>query len=255
MKAASFFSSSLWKRRFSSSNTSPGFSARTASSASGPMQSSAKATGLPSTLDSGSTSGFNDISGTRLPSGRPKWLSTVTLPFFIGTLRSTRTSTRLPATSTESIVLKLTLGMHLLLGSTFANDEYQHIAFATTRNQFMACLLAVRGKVLLRGRVGGAHRKLAADRKLAQLAVGAQYRQRAEQPRRVVFEGLSHGVDNTSWLRAATDEYRRVAWCPQDACSTIPPADARCWRRACAPTLRSPRAGHSRPAPSTRGQI
>ena len=138
MKAASFFSSSLWKRRFSSSSTSPGFSARTASSASGPMQSSAKATGLPSALDSGSTSGFSDISGTRLPSGRPKWLSTITLaplaassasvgtarsmrvasvtwPFFIGTLRSTRTSTRLPDTSTESIVLKLTWGMHLLL--------------------------------------------------------------------------------------------------------------------------------------------
>ena len=64
----------------------------------------------------------SDISGTRLPSGRPKWLSTitlaplsassfevgaarsmrvasVTLPFFIGTLRSTRTSTRLPETA------------------------------------------------------------------------------------------------------------------------------------------------------------
>ena len=93
------------------------------------MQSSAKATGLPSALASGSTSGLSDISGTRLPSGRPKWLSTitlapfsassfrvgaarsmrvasVTLPFFIGTLRSTRTSTRLPDTRSESIVLK-----------------------------------------------------------------------------------------------------------------------------------------------------
>ena len=93
------------------------------------MQSSAKATGLPSAWASGSTSGFSDISGTRLPSGRPKWLSTitlaplsassfrvgaarsmrvasVTLPFFIGTLRSTRTSTRLPDTLSESIVLK-----------------------------------------------------------------------------------------------------------------------------------------------------
>src|SRR3984893_5167339 len=259
MKASLFFDEAVWKRRFSSSSTSPGFRVRTASSASGPMQSSAKAPGLPSALTSGSTSGFNDISGTRLPSGRPKWLSTitlaplaassasvgaarsmrvasVTLPFFIGTLRSTRTSTRLPVTSTESIVLKLTLGMHLLLGSTFANDEYQHIAFATTRNQFMACLLAVRGKVLLRGGVGGAHRELAADRELAQLAVGAQHRQRAEQPGGVVFKGFSHRVDNTSSLREATDEYRRVAWCPPDACSTIPLADVRCWRRACAPT-------------------
>src|SRR6266851_152258 len=199
MKAASFFSSSLWKRRFSSSSTSPGFSARTASSTSGPMQSSAKATGLASALDSGATKGFSDISGTRLPSGRPKWLSTITLaplaassarvgtarsmrvasvtwPFFIGTLRSTRTSTRLPATSTESIVLKLTWGMHLLLGSTFANDEYQHIAFATTRNQFVAGLLAVRREVLLGRGIGGAHRELAANRQLAQLAVGAQHR-------------------------------------------------------------------------------
>ena len=124
-----FFSSSLWKRRFSSSSTSPAFSAFTAASASGPMQSSAKATGLPIAVLSGSTSGLSDISGTRLPSGRPKWLSTmtlapfsasslsvgaarsmrvasVTLPFFIGTLRSTRTSTRLPWTRSESIVLK-----------------------------------------------------------------------------------------------------------------------------------------------------
>src|ERR1700730_14440920 len=205
MKPASFFSSSLWKRRFSSSSTSPFLSARTASSATAPMQSSAKATGLPIALASGSTRGLSDISGTRLPSGRPKWLSTITLaplaassarvgtarsmrvasvtwPFFIGTLRSTRTSTRFPDTSMESIVLKLTLGMHLLLRSTFANDEYQHIAFATTRNQFVPCLLAVRGKVLFRGRVGGAHRELSAHRQLAQLAIGAQYRQRAEQP-------------------------------------------------------------------------
>jgi len=129
-KPLSFFSSSLWKRRFSSSSTSPGCSAFTAASACGPTQSSAKATGLPSALLSGSISGFSDISGTRFPSGRPKWLSTttlaplsasslsvgaarsmrvasVTLPFFIGTLRSTRTSTRLPWTRSESIVLKL----------------------------------------------------------------------------------------------------------------------------------------------------
>src|SRR3984893_2328314 len=172
MKASLFFDEAVWKRRFSSSSTSPGFSARTASSASGPMQSSAKATGLPSALDSGSTKGLSDISGTRLPSGRPKWVSTITLaplaassarvgtarsmrvasvtwPFFIGTLRSTRTSTRLPATSTESIVLKVTWGMHLLLRFTYANDKYQHLAAATTRNQFVACLLAVRGEVLL----------------------------------------------------------------------------------------------------------
>ena len=134
MKPASFFSSSLWKRRFSSSSTSPFLSARTASSAAAPMQSSAKATGLPSALDNGSTSGFSDISGTRLPSGRPKWLSTTTLapfsassfrvgiarsmrvasvtwPFFIGTFKSTRTRTRFPETARSSMVLKLDLGM------------------------------------------------------------------------------------------------------------------------------------------------
>ena len=116
---------------------------RTASSASGPMQSSAKPTGLPSALASGSTSGRRLISGTRLPSGRPKWLSTITFaplaansesvgaarsmrvasvtwPFFIGTLRSTRTSTRLPAMSMESIVLNVALGIESLcdVGST-----------------------------------------------------------------------------------------------------------------------------------------
>ena len=123
MKAASFFSSSLWKRRFSSSSTSPAFMSRTASSA---MRADAVlgegnrlAECLRQRLDQRTCS---DISGTRLPSGRPKWLSTitlapladsslivgaarsmrvasVTLPFFIGTLRSTRTSTRLPDTS------------------------------------------------------------------------------------------------------------------------------------------------------------
>src|SRR5215468_6302581 len=96
------------------------------------------ATGLPTASDKGSTSGLSDMSGTRLPSGRPKWLSTmtlaplaassasvgaarsirvasVTLPACIGTLRSTRTSTRLPATSMESRVLKDAVGMNLLV--------------------------------------------------------------------------------------------------------------------------------------------
>src|SRR5688500_10353835 len=214
MKPASFFSSSLWKRRFSSSSTSPGFSVRTASSASGPTQSSAKATGLPSAFDNGSTSGFSDISGTRLPSGRPKWLSTITLaplaasslsvgaarsmrvasvtsPFFIGTLRSTRTSTRLLATSMESIVLKVAWGISLTLRWVFADDEYQGVALAPTRNQLVAGLLAIGGEVLLRRRIGGAHCQKTADRQLAQLAVGAQHGQRAEQAARVVFE-LGH---------------------------------------------------------------
>ena len=72
--------------------------------------------------------GLSDISGTVLPSGRPKWERTmtlaprrassamvaaprsmrvlsVTLPFFMGTLKSARTSTRFPATSRSSMVL------------------------------------------------------------------------------------------------------------------------------------------------------
>src|SRR5215475_14104992 len=185
MKPLSFFSSSLWKRRFSSRSTSPGFSARTASSATGPTESFAKATGLPSAWASGSTSGLSDISGTRLPSGRPKWLSTitlaplaasslsvgaarsmrvasVTLPFFIGTLRSTRTRTRLPDTSMESIVLKVDCGISLLLRWVLADDEYQDIALAPTRNQLVAGLFAIGGKVLLGGGIGGTHCQKAA---------------------------------------------------------------------------------------------
>jgi len=42
-------------------------------------------------------------------------VASVTWPFFIGTLRSTPHQHALADTSTESIVLKLTLGMHLLL--------------------------------------------------------------------------------------------------------------------------------------------
>jgi hypothetical protein len=95
------------------------------------MQSSAKVTGRPpSAAESGSTSGFSDIFGTTLPSGRPKWESTttraprfinsfsvsalrsmrvasVTRPSFMGTLRSQRTSTRLSATSRSSSVRNL----------------------------------------------------------------------------------------------------------------------------------------------------
>ncbi len=94
---------------------SPGFSAATTRSASGPMQSVAKATGRPpSAWLSGATSGFSEKAGSGLPLGRPKCESTITLPpllassssvgarrsmrvasvtwpSFMGTLRSTRT--------------------------------------------------------------------------------------------------------------------------------------------------------------------
>src|ERR1044072_1599035 len=214
MKSLSFSSSSLWKRRFSSSSTSPGFTVPAASPPPGPKQSPANATGLPSAFASGSTSGFSAISGTRLPSGRPKWLSTITLaplaassarvgaarsmrvasvtwPFFIGTLRSTRTSTRLPATSRASIVLKVAWGISLTLGWVLADDEYQGVALTPTRNQFVAGLLAVGREVLLRRRIGGAHGQKAAARQLAHLAGVARAGQGAEQAARIVFE-LGH---------------------------------------------------------------
>ena len=70
----SLASSPAWKRRFSSSSTPPGFRTPTAASATSPMQSSANATGTPSSFDSGSTTGLRLIDGTRLPFGRSKWL-------------------------------------------------------------------------------------------------------------------------------------------------------------------------------------
>src|SRR4029450_4708491 len=108
-------------------------------------------------------------------------VASVTWPFFIGTLRSTRTSTRLLATSRASIVLKVAWGISLLLRWVLADDEYQGVALAPTRNQFGAGLLAIGGEVLLGRRIGGAYRQQTADRQLAQLAVGAQHRQGAEQ--------------------------------------------------------------------------
>src|SRR6202171_6358404 len=124
--AGSFFSSSLWKRVFSRQRTSPSFIALTAFSATSPTQSSAKATGLLITWASAAATGFSESLASR-PLGRPKCASRITLPplseisvmvgatrssrvasvtrpFSIGTLRSTRSSTRLPFTSTSSRV-------------------------------------------------------------------------------------------------------------------------------------------------------
>ncbi len=50
-KIGPFFSSSAWKRRFSSKSTSPLFKALAAASASGPIQSRVVATGFPSNSD------------------------------------------------------------------------------------------------------------------------------------------------------------------------------------------------------------
>ena len=83
------------------------------------MQSSAKPTGRLMTSETAAATGFSEYSSFRAPFGRPKWASritlpplsaisviveatrsmrvvSVTLPFSVGTLRSTRKRTRLP---------------------------------------------------------------------------------------------------------------------------------------------------------------
>src|SRR5258708_18909044 len=124
--AGSLFSSSLWKRVFSRQRMSPSFIAAIAFSAASPTQSSANATGLLMTWANAAATGFRESFASR-PLGRPKCASNITLPplseisvmvgatrssrvasltrpFSIGTLRSTRSSTRLPFTSTSSRV-------------------------------------------------------------------------------------------------------------------------------------------------------
>jgi len=126
-KSGSFFSSPLWKRVFSRSRTSPSFICATASCASGPMQSKAKDTGQSRCSDTAAASGFSEQSSSGPFFGRPKCDSrmsrpprpmmsfivgmmrsrrvvSVTRPLSTGKLRSTRSSTRLPATSTSSKV-------------------------------------------------------------------------------------------------------------------------------------------------------
>src|SRR5580698_1187712 len=122
--AGSFFSSSLWKRVFSRQRMSPSFMAATAFAAGSPMQSSAKATGFLITCDKASATGLSESLASR-PLGRPKCASKITLPPLpeisvivgatrsrrvasvtrpcsMGTLRLTRSSTRLPFSSTSS---------------------------------------------------------------------------------------------------------------------------------------------------------
>ncbi|MGY3646524.1 hypothetical protein ACVWW2_001815 [Bradyrhizobium sp. LM4.3] len=122
-------SSSLWKRVFSRQRMSPSFKPATAAAAGSPMQSSAKATGFFTTFDSASATGLSESLASR-PFGRPKCASRMTLPPLseisvmvgatrssrvasvtrpssMGMLRSTRSSTRLPFTSTSSRVRNL----------------------------------------------------------------------------------------------------------------------------------------------------
>src|SRR5712664_1251930 len=127
--AGSFFSSSLWKRVFSRHRMSPSFMSAIAFSAVSPTQSSANATGFLITCAKAAATGFSESLASR-PLGRPKCASrialpplseisvmvaamrssrvaSVTRPFSVGTLRSTRSSTRLPFTSTSSRVRNL----------------------------------------------------------------------------------------------------------------------------------------------------
>ena len=125
--AGSFFSSPLWKRVFSSSRMSPFLIVPIASAATGPMQSPTKATGRPMTSATASATGRSELASSGPPFGRPKCASRITLPplsaisfivsatrsmrvlsvtrpFSVGTLRSTRRRTRLPETSASSRV-------------------------------------------------------------------------------------------------------------------------------------------------------
>mmetsp|Transcript_54701 Transcript_54701/g.168471 ORF Transcript_54701/g.168471 Transcript_54701/m.168471 type:complete len:393 (-) Transcript_54701:284-1462(-) len=119
--------SAAWKRRFSSSSTSPFFILATSSCAL--RQSFAHPTGRPSSSSRRWRAGVSDMDGTTFPFGRPRWdirialppdamtrwivrsvarmrLSSRTWPFWsIGTLKSTRMRTRFPFTSRSSSVI------------------------------------------------------------------------------------------------------------------------------------------------------
>ena len=111
---------------------SPGFIAATAASAFSPMQSSTNFTGRLMMRPTSAATVLSESFGSR-PFGRPKCESKITLPplsaisviaaaarsmrvvsvttpFSTGTLRSTRTSTRLPFTSTWSSVRNAVIG-------------------------------------------------------------------------------------------------------------------------------------------------
>src|SRR5579884_1750437 len=125
--ASSFFSSSAWKRTFSSKSTSPSRRALLCASASGPTQSPENATGFSSNSWSFFATGFSEYLGSGPPFGRPRCeartsrppfciarrnvgrvsrmrVSSVTTPSFKGTLKSARMKTRLPRRSKSSIV-------------------------------------------------------------------------------------------------------------------------------------------------------
>src|SRR3990167_10243173 len=118
-RSMSPFSSPLWKRVFSSRMTPAGGRSAIAFFTCSPLQSAMKLTLAPSTFATAPATGARLISAVRSPFGRPKcasratfapavrrlWtvstaarrrVSSVTRPFSIGTLKSTRTSATLP---------------------------------------------------------------------------------------------------------------------------------------------------------------
>src|SRR5215831_14210904 len=140
-KFSSFFSSSGWKRTFSSTRTSPSRSALLWPSTPGPTQSLPKATGLPSRSSSFFAAGRSEYFGSGPPFGRPKCdastrrppfsiancnvgkvsrmrVSSVTTPSFSGTLKSTRRKTRLLRNS-KSLIVSLFIFVHSLGGGGF----------------------------------------------------------------------------------------------------------------------------------------
>src|SRR5947207_5792801 len=126
-KTGSFFSSAAWNRRFSRRIASPGRIRLTASSVPTPSASPVTGTFRRRSCDRRSPTGRSRNPSWTLPSGRPRWLarttrapsarrlvivgraarireSSVTLPSASGTLKSTRTKTRLPAASKSRMV-------------------------------------------------------------------------------------------------------------------------------------------------------
>src|SRR5271166_2383391 len=108
---------------------SPFFILAIASAATWPMQSAAKPTGRLTISATAAATGLSELASSGPPLGRPKWASRMTLPplveissmvdatrsmrvvsvtrpFSVGTLRSTRRRTRLPETSASSSVRK-----------------------------------------------------------------------------------------------------------------------------------------------------
>src|SRR5690606_3222249 len=124
------------------------------------MQSEAKATGRPSASEAALAIGASDWSGSGAPFGRPKWASrttlaplaessvmvgatrsmrvaSVTLPSFTGTFRSTRTRTRLPATSASSSVRKAAMARSLLDGSDGLAQRHGGVGHAVGEAPFV----------------------------------------------------------------------------------------------------------------------